>query len=68
MKPAIDIRDVVKRYGRFEALRGVSLSIGEGEFFALKKGGVIWLEESDGGGVVLRGMLSPSQLKADSSS
>ena len=39
----------------------------EGEFMALKKGGVIWLEESDGG-VVLRGMLSPSQLKADSSS
>jgi ABC-2 type transport system ATP-binding protein len=35
MKPAIDIRDVVKRYGRFEALRGVSLSIGEGEFFGL---------------------------------
>ena len=35
MKPAIDIRDVVKRYGRFEALRGVSLTIGEGEFFGL---------------------------------
>lgn len=35
MKPAIDIRDVVKRYGCFEALRGVSLSIGEGEFFGL---------------------------------
>ena len=35
MQPAIDIRDVVKRYDRFEALRGVSLSIGEGEFFGL---------------------------------
>ena len=35
MKPAIDIRDVVKRYGRFEALRGVSLTIGEGEVFGL---------------------------------
>ena len=35
MKPAIDVRDVVKRYGRFEALRGVSLSIAQGEFFGL---------------------------------
>ncbi len=35
MKPAIDIRDVVKRYDRFEALRSVSLTIGEGEFFGL---------------------------------
>jgi len=35
MKRAIDVRDVVKRYGRFEALRGVSLSIEEGEFFGL---------------------------------
>ena len=35
MKPAIDVRDVVKRYGRFEALRGVSLAIEEGEFFGL---------------------------------
>ncbi len=35
MGAAIDIRSVVKRYGSFEALRGVSLSIGEGEFFGL---------------------------------
>jgi ABC-2 type transport system ATP-binding protein len=35
MSPAIDVRGVVKRYGRFEALRGVSLSIGRGEFFGL---------------------------------
>jgi phosphohistidine phosphatase len=40
----------------------------EGEFMALKKGGIIWLEVESDGGVVLRGMLSPSQLKADSSS
>ncbi|HEY0878029.1 MAG TPA: ABC transporter ATP-binding protein [Zeimonas sp.] len=33
--PAIDVRSVVKRYGTFEALRGVSLSIGQGEFFGL---------------------------------
>ena len=35
MTPAIDVHDVVKRYGRFEALRGVSLSIAQGEFFGL---------------------------------
>ncbi|MCD6681839.1 MAG: ABC transporter ATP-binding protein [Burkholderiaceae bacterium] len=33
--PAIDARSVVKRYGAFEALRGVSLSIEQGEFFGL---------------------------------
>ena len=32
---AIEIRDVVKRYGAFEALRGVSLTIAQGEFFGL---------------------------------
>ncbi len=33
--PAIDARSVVKRYGAFEALRGVSLAIEQGEFFGL---------------------------------
>jgi ABC-2 type transport system ATP-binding protein len=33
--PAISIQGVVKRYGRLEALRGISLSIAEGEFFGL---------------------------------
>jgi ABC-2 type transport system ATP-binding protein len=32
---AIDVRSVYKRYGSFEALRGVSLEIGQGEFFGL---------------------------------
>ena len=32
---AIDIQAVAKRYSRFEALRGVSLQIREGEFFGL---------------------------------
>ncbi|HYF57753.1 MAG TPA: ABC transporter ATP-binding protein [Burkholderiaceae bacterium] len=35
MPAAIDIRSVHKRYGSFEALRGVSLEIGQGEFFGL---------------------------------
>ncbi len=35
MTAAIELKDVVKRYGRFEALRGVSLSIEKGEFFGL---------------------------------
>ncbi len=35
MNPAIDVRTVAKRYGSFEALRGVSLQIGQGEFFGL---------------------------------
>ncbi len=35
MAVAIDIEGVAKRYGRFEALRGVSLQVREGEFFGL---------------------------------
>jgi ABC-2 type transport system ATP-binding protein len=35
MIPAIDVHDVHKRYGAFEALRGVSLAIEQGEFFGL---------------------------------
>jgi ABC-2 type transport system ATP-binding protein len=35
MIPAIDVHDVHKRYGAFEALRGVSLAIEPGEFFGL---------------------------------
>ena len=35
MKSAIEIRDVEKRYGELRALAGVSLAIGEGEFFGL---------------------------------
>ncbi|MGE0804587.1 MAG: ABC transporter ATP-binding protein [Burkholderiaceae bacterium] len=35
MTAAIQIRSVVKRYGAFEALRGVSLNVEQGEFFAL---------------------------------
>ncbi len=33
--PAIEIRDLVKIYGSLEALKGVSLTIPEGEFFGL---------------------------------
>ena len=35
MSIAIDIDSVTKRYGRLEALRGVSLQVREGEFFGL---------------------------------
>ncbi len=35
MKPAIEIEGVVKRYGGLTALAGVSLEIGQGEFFGL---------------------------------
>lgn len=35
MTAAIEIRNVVKRYGQLEALRGVSLTIHQGEFFGL---------------------------------
>lgn len=33
--PAISLSGIVKRYGRFEALRGVTLDIAQGEFFGL---------------------------------
>ncbi|MGD9915312.1 MAG: ABC transporter ATP-binding protein [Rhizobiaceae bacterium] len=35
MQEAIGIKNVVKRYGSFEALKGVSLSIADNEFFTL---------------------------------
>ena len=35
MSDAIDIRRVVKRYGTFTALHGVSLTIRDNEFFTL---------------------------------
>ena len=35
MNPAIDVAGVAKRYGQTTALKGVSLSIGRGEFFGL---------------------------------
>jgi ABC-2 type transport system ATP-binding protein len=35
MIPAIEVRDVEKRYGALQALAGVSLSIGAGEIFGL---------------------------------
>ncbi len=35
MPVAIDVQSVVKRYGKFEALKGVSLQIQQGEFFGL---------------------------------
>ncbi|MFN8840645.1 MAG: ABC transporter ATP-binding protein [Burkholderiales bacterium] len=35
MPPAIEIRSVQKRYGAFEALRGVSFDVAQGEFFGL---------------------------------
>jgi ABC-2 type transport system ATP-binding protein len=33
--PALSLEAITKRYGRFEALRGVSLQIAQGEFFGL---------------------------------
>lgn len=35
MQPAIEIKQVRKSFGKLEALRGVDLSIAQGEFFAL---------------------------------
>ena len=35
MPSAIEVVDVVKRYGTLEALAGVSLAVEEGEFFGL---------------------------------
>lgn len=33
--PALEVRDVHKQFGTLHALRGVTLSVGQGEFFAL---------------------------------
>src|SRR5208283_4490822 len=33
--PAVDVRSLVKHYGRVEALRGIDLQVGRGEMFAL---------------------------------
>jgi ABC-2 type transport system ATP-binding protein len=33
--PAVEVRDLAKRYGRVQALDGVSLAVEQGEFFAL---------------------------------
>ncbi len=35
MTPAIEIREVHKRFGSLHALRGIDLTVGQGEFFAL---------------------------------
>jgi len=35
MTPAIEIRDIHKRFGAFNALNGINLTIHQGEFFAL---------------------------------
>ena len=35
MPPALAVTDLRKRYGRIEALRGVSIEVGEGELFGL---------------------------------
>jgi ABC-2 type transport system ATP-binding protein len=32
---AIEVSGLAKKYGRFEALRGVDLSVGQGEVFGL---------------------------------
>ena len=35
MVAAVDIQGITKKFGQFEALRGVDLQIAQGEFFAL---------------------------------
>ena len=35
MAPAVEVREVAKRFGRVQALAGVSLEVRQGEFFAL---------------------------------
>src|ERR1700679_3112010 len=34
-QPAIEVRNIVKRYGSFEAVKGVSFSVANGEIFGL---------------------------------
>lgn len=43
--PAIELRDVIKRFGETPAVDRVSLQIGDGEFFSLL--GPEWLWEDD---------------------
>ena len=33
--PAIEVRDLRKRYGEFEAVRGIDITVARGEVFAL---------------------------------
>ena len=35
MPPKLDVRDLVKRYGEFEAVRGVSFEVAQSEVFGL---------------------------------
>ncbi len=34
-QPAIEVQSIVKRYGTFEAVKGVSFSVADGEIFGL---------------------------------
>jgi ABC-2 type transport system ATP-binding protein len=73
---SVSIRDLAKRYGRVEALSGVSLEIGQGEVFGLlgRNGAgktsvlecVLGLRRPDGGTVAIEGIdaqLSPGEAR-----
>lgn len=38
---ALEVRELVKDYGRFRAARGISFGVREGEVFGLKRAGVL---------------------------